>query len=727
MKKHSTVIVSNRLPISVKKIDGILEFSESDGGLATAVSSLAIDNCLWVGWPGIAVDDLTPLDKKQIITELQKHDCYPVFLNANQIELFYEGYSNDTLWPLFHYFESHMVNRQEYWAGFQQVNALYAKVVKQISANNARVWIHDYQLMLLPQLVKKSMPESLVGYFHHIPFPSYEVFRLLPERREILLGLLGADLVGFHIYDYARHFLNSCIRLLGVNNDYGTVHFEGQLIRVDAFPISVDFLKFDEMSKSEQTVSTYKSIRETYKNQKIIFSIDRLDYSKGIIERLEGYRQFLINNPDYAGRVVLNMVVSPSRTGVDAYQFLQKNIEQTVGRINGEFSTTNWMPINYKFHTLPLEEIVPLYMAADAMLVTPRRDGMNLVAKEFIAAKSELFGTLILSELTGAVEELPEAIVVNPNDRLAIAEAIKQSFEMPNKQQAERLKSMRRRIKDYPVKKWGEDYLTSLDKVRELQSAAAVRELKGREADKLVANFKKSTKRLLVLDYDGTLQTFKPSPNPSAAMPSSGLLKLLSSLAEQKNTTLCIVSGRTKEALEMWFGGIDLELAAEHGAWVKHNGKWKKYASDFEPTRQILEPILTDYTSRTPGSRTEHKEFASVWHYRNVPLELGLVRSYNIKHELRAALNELDVDVHSGSMIVEIKPRNITKKAAFERYIADSGFDFVLVAGDDYTDEDMFEAVTTDSYSIKVGTGETAANYRVSDVASIVRLLKSLT
>lgn len=726
MTKYATIVVSNRLPVSVKKVDDELQFSASDGGLATAVSSLDVDDMIWIGWPGIASDDLTTGERATIRRILAKSGCYPVFLSAEQIELFYEGYANDTLWPLMHYFESYMVNKPDYWVEYQRVNRQYLRAIRRLSDQSPRVWVHDYQLMLLPQLLRRELPDSLIGYFHHIPFPSYETFRLLPERRQILEGLLGADLIGFHVYDYARHFLSSCLRLLGHSNEYGTLSVDGRQIHVDALPISIDYDRFDQIAASTEAQQAYNSLRETYTDQKMLFSVDRLDYSKGIIERLEGFREFLIAHPRYIGRISFNMVVSPSRTGVEAYQQLQERIEQTIGRINGEFGTAEWSPIVYQFHTLPIEDIVPLYMAADVMLVTPMRDGMNLVAKESVAAKRQLPGVLVLSEMAGAIDELPEAIAINPNDVAGIATAIAQALTMPVREQKRRLQAMQERIAAYPVARWGRDYLSALDKVRQHQQESATQRMSDAVLDDMAQRYQSARTRLIVLDYDGTLQTFKPTPDPAAAAPSRELHQLLSRLSSAPGTTVSIVSGRTKEALESWFGDTNIELVAEHGAWVRTGSVWQSQAADFGPARQLITPILDDYMSRTPGSRIEHKDFASVWHYRNASVELGLVRSFNIKHELRSALADTDMSVHSGNKIVEIKPSSIGKASALHRLLEAADYDFVMVAGDDYTDEDMINAAPDGAITIKVGSGDTAAQYRVDSVSAMVRVLHKI-
>lgn len=692
------------------------------------MSSLGIDNTVWVGWPGIASDDLTEADKKIIARELRKRGCVPVYLSQQQIQSFYEGYSNDTLWPLFHSFQSYAVYKTEYWQAYRDVNKLFVKAVKSAATADATVWVQDYQLMLVPKLLRAQLPESSIGFFLHIPFPSYEIFRLLPERREILEGLLGADLIGFHIYDYARHFLSSCLRLLGVVNTHGVIHHDGRMIKADAFPIGIDYDKFKSMRSDPEVLAAEESIAESSDTEYTILSVDRLDYSKGIPQRLEGYRMFLENHPQYLSRVKLVMVAVPSRTEVETYKELRDQIEITVSRINGEFGTSEWAPISYQFQNLPFHEIVALYKSADVMLVTPIRDGMNLVAKEYVASKTEQNpGVLILSEMAGAIDELPEAIALNPNDSLSIKRAIVSALKMSKREKLRRQNLMQTRIRDYPVTRWGADFLNELSSLREQQKEAANYALTKTVQQNIIDDYKKSHKRLILLDYDGTLQTFKSSPAASAARPSKSLKSLISQLAQQPNNLVCIISGRKRSALEDWFSDEAIDLVAEHGAWQRRSGTWHKAEVDFEPVRQAAQPILDDFTSRTPGARIEQKDFASVWHYREVPIELAYVRAANLRRELAGAVEQFDVSVHAGNKIVEIKPNGFDKGSALKEIAASYKPDFVLMAGDDYTDEYMFEAASSQDTTIKVGPGETSARYRAANVKQMVEFLKKLT
>ncbi len=724
MSSHTLVVVSNRLPISVRRVDGELVFESSSGGLATAMSSLADEDRVWVGWPGIPAETLTAAEKSHIAKEFAKHGYYPVHLTTEQVELFYEGYANDTLWPLFHYFQAHAKHKREYWRAYQVVNQRFADAVARVARSDATVWVHDYHLLLLPAMLRKKMPQLSIGFFLHVPFPSFEIFRLLPERDEILRGLLGADLLGFHVYDYARHFLSSCLRLLGMQNHHGSLEYAGRRVKVDAYPIGIDFKKFTESIRQPDAQEALEALNEAYEDQKVIISIDRLDYSKGIEQRLEGFSSFLENNPKYLGNVRLVMVAVPSRTEVETYQDLRDHIELMVSRINGTFGTTEWAPISYQFQNLPFAEILALYNRADVALVTPLRDGMNLVAKEFVAAKCKQPGVLILSEMAGAIDELPEALSINPNDAKSIEKALVKALSMSKLEQRKRLEAMQKRIAEYTVSEWSADFLSDLHEIREESASTQRKLLTIDQIDTIRKRFTLAKKPLVVLDYDGTLQTFKSSPSTTLARPSADLMRLLKTL--RKHANLAIVSGRKQSSLDTWFRGTDFILVAEHGAWVKTDGAWKNTAGSFESAKALALPLFQKYSSRTPGSLIEEKDYALVWHYRMVPPDLAYVRLSNLKHELESELNEDEVGIHSGNKILEIKPKHVHKGRVLRDLIRELAPDFVLAAGDDYTDEDMFEELPRDGVGIKVGFGETKARYQVASVEQMIALLRSL-
>lgn len=727
MRSYKLVVVSNRLPVSVSKRDGELVFEASSGGLATAMSSLDQPERIWVGWPGIASDDLTAADKRHITTELAKYDCYPVYLTKQQIELFYEGYSNDTLWPLFHYFQSLTRHKDEYWQAYVSVNKLYSAAVQKVASSTSSVWVYDYQLMLLPGMLRAAIPQSAIGFFLHIPFPSFEIYRLLPQRKELLEGLLGSDLIGFHIFDYARHFLSSTLRLLGVSNQQGMLEYQGRTIKTDAYPIGIDYEKFKHTLSNPETKDAMSSLSQHYKGMKLILSVDRLDYTKGIIERLDAFKCFLDTYPKWRGKVKLIMVAVPSRTDVGTYQQLRDRIEQAVSRINGEFGTVDWTPISYQFQNRPFAEVVALYASADVALVTPIRDGMNLVAKEYIASKQNRPGVLLLSEMTGAIDELPEALSINPHNTRSVAESMNEALTMNKREQQRRMRDMQRRLKSYTVQTWGREFMGDLEATAHSRGKHYRKHMKGEHRNEVLDAYAKATSRLIILDYDGTLKDFVASPRALLAKPSLKLRRLIKRLVDDERNHVAIVSGRPKKALDKWFKGIDVTLIAEHGAWSKYDGRWSRVESDFPSTKKKLKPILEKYVSRTAGAEIEEKDYSLVWHYRNVTPELAYVRAGELKRELIHAIDDDEIGVYTGDKIIEVKPVEISKGAAASELDAIYEPDFTLVAGDDYTDEDMFRELAHQAVTVKVGPGHTRARYRLNTVAEMNQLLEELS
>jgi len=726
MSKFSTVIISNRLPVSVARKDGKLVYEASSGGLATAMSSLEADDKIWIGWPGIDADTLSDDERQEIIDELKKQGCFPVFLTAKEVELYYEGYANDTLWPLFHYFQNVASYPLEYWEAYQVVNEKFADAAAEVSTHDARIWIQDYHFLLLPGLIRERAPGLTIGFFLHIPFPSFEIFRMLPQRKELLAGLLGADVIGFHVYDYAQHFLDSCRRLLGIPSSNGTLEYEGRMVKASAYPIGIDYAKFRAQLDTRETKAALKQLDESYGKQKLILSVDRLDYSKGIPERLEAFRLLLEEYPEYLGKVKLLMIAVPSRTGVKAYQELRDEIEMTVSRINGTYGTVEWAPISYQFQNRPFSEIVALYAHADIMLVTPIRDGMNLVAKEYVASKRRKGGVLILSEMAGAIDEMPEALSINPNNAKSVVSAIHEALSMSAHEQKQRLTAMQKRLSVVTVQNWGKEFMYDLEVTSTQQGS--IKQLSLTQRQRLVTRYRTASQRLIVLDYDGTLRSFVKTPSPLAAAPTLRIRRALKALTDQPNTTVAIVSGRTRRALSSWFVGLPVVLAAEHGAWKRYDRKWHEVESEFKKDKKRIRAVMDKYVSRTHGSEIEEKDHALVWHYVNVEPDVAYKRAMELHHELTELLAGEDVTVNEGRNIVEVKPSFVAKSNVVRELTQRYKADFVLCAGDDYTDEDMFRVLQDDpsALTIKVGSGDTAARHSVGKPAELLGLLEEM-
>lgn len=722
------LIVSNRLPITIIEKKGELRFQESVGGLVSGLSaylSSAKSGHKWVGWSGIEVED------ERIKEELRKralaeYHSYPLFISEKVMEKFYNGFCNKTLWPLFHYFPSYAIYDEDYWHNYKKVNETFCNAVMEIIKPDDVVWIHDYQLMLLPQLLREKIPNP-IGFFLHIPFPSFEVFRLLPSkwRREILTGLLGSDLIGFHIHSYTQYFLGCVLRILGYEHNMGRIVLDERLVKADTFPMGIDFMRFYNASNSSEVQHELSKIKKTLADYRVIFSIDRLDYTKGIINRLQGYEIFLEKSRQWRGKVIFVLRVVPSRTGVEHYQQMKRQIDELVGRINGRFGNITWTPISYQYKFLPYHHLIALYSVSDVALITPLRDGMNLIAKEYIASRSDKTSVLILSEMAGASKELGEAIIINPNNREEIADALKEALEMPQEEKIRRIQAMHTRLKRYDVFRWADDFLQKLLSIREEQKRFDARLLSPYSKEELVKDFEKAESRLIILDYDGTLVPF--AGHPRMAKPSEELLKILKSLSENPKNEVVLMSGRDKDTLQSWFGMLNIGLVAEHGVWIKEkNEDWKMIkplTNDWKP--QIL-PILEMYADRLPGAFVEEKDYSVVWHYRIADPEQSSIRAKELTDDLINFTANIDVQVLQGSKVIEIRNSGVNKGTAGLYWKSKNSFDFIMAIGDDWTDEDLFKVLPDTAYSIKVGMTPSHAKFNLRNYKEVQRLIEEI-
>ena len=718
------LIVSNRLPIKVKK-ENQLEFEQSVGGLATGLSSFYKSHeCLWLGWPGITLEEIEGKEN-EVKARLKSEDCYPVYISPQDIEDYYEGFCNKTIWPLFHYFPQYTEYDEGTWNCYKQVNETFFDAIREVIEPGDTIWIHDYHLMLLPELIRKEIPEVTIGFFLHIPFPSFEVFRLIPWRKEILNGLLGADLIGFHAYDYVRHFNSSIGRLLGYESTFGKINVDNRVVKVDTFPMGIDYERFASVVSKSEVQEEITRIREEVGDRKILLSIDRLDYTKGILKRLESFDLFLDKNPEYKEKLVLILIAVPSRTGVEQYELLKKQLDELVGRINGKHGRIGWVPIWYQYRFLPFNLLVGLYNVADIALITPLRDGMNLIAKEFIATKLDGKGVLILSEMAGAAKEMGEALIINPNDTEDIAKALEEALMMPEEQQIAKTRQMQKKLSRYNVVRWAEGFIEELNSIKEYQQELHAARLTHKRKEKLIDNYLESNKRLFLLDYDGTLSPFVDKP--SEAKPDVELLEMLKRLNENPKNTIVIVSGRDRKILDEWFSSINLDMIAEHGVWLKKNeSKWQMIEPLRNDWKEEILPILEVYEDRTPGAFIEEKDFSLVWHYRRVDPNLALIRAGELKAALLDLLTNRDVAVFEGSKVIEIKNVGINKGKAASNWISDYSWDFVLSIGDDLTDEDVFAVIPEFGYSIKVGMGASRAKFSLNSFSEVRSLLNEL-
>lgn len=719
-----TIIVSNRLPVKINQEDGEFTYKPSEGGLATGLGSIYKEgDNIWIGWPGMPVPKTE--HREEVTAELKKESMRPVFLTAQEIEEFYEGFSNETLWPNFHYFNQYIVYDDKMWKAYQKVNRKFAKEIAEVLEPDDTIWVHDYQLLLLPQMLRQLAPSASIGFFLHIPFPSYESFRLLPWRRELLNGMLGADFLGFHTYDDMRHFLSSVNRLAGLGNSNGQINVDNRKVMVDALPMGIDYEKYALTAAAPETLAREVRYRTSLGDQKLILSIDRLDYSKGIPQRLKAFELFLERHEEYLGKVSLLMVCVPSRDSVGKYKELKEEIDLLVGRINGNYGRLNWTPIHYFYRSFPLHALSAFYRMAEVAMVTPMRDGMNLVCKEFIASKLDKKGVLILSEMAGSSKELSDAIIINPNDREAIVRALKTALTMPVKHQIAHMSVMQESIKRYNIHHWVQLFMDRLKYIKTEQKALETFLMDDNILSEIQNGYKSAQKRLIFLDYDGTLVGFHT--NPADSKPDKELRNILRKLTEDKTNRVVVISGRGRENLVDWLKDFDLDIVAEHGVWIREQGEDFKTITQLDASwKQQIKELLDDYVSRTPGSFIEHKDYSLVWHYRKVETGLGEARTRELTSHLKYVTIDKNLKVLEGNKVVEIKNSEIDKGRAAKIWLNKYPSDFILTCGDDWTDEDTFKAMPKDAFTIKVGSTSSAAKYRVTDFTDIRKLLKSL-
>lgn len=728
-----TIIISNRLPVQLQISNGNINAIPSVGGLATGMKSVhSGSESLWIGWSGLMDEDTPPELEDKIDEALAENGCAKVKLNAKEIDGFYYGFSNRTIWPLFHYFLEYSEFELDFWETYKSVNQKFADAIIEKSDEDDTIWVHDYQLMLVPQMVREKRPETSIGFFLHIPFPSYEIFRTLPWREEILEGLLGSDLIGFHTYDYERHFLSSVRRLLGLEVSFNEIFMDNRAIKVDSFPMGIDYKKFHEAAnahgqKSNKERSDLQLRLDNHKasapDTKLILSIDRLDYSKGIAKRLNAFEYFLKKYPEYQEKVRLIILAVPSRSNVPQYQLLKKEIDELVGRINGELSTVNWTPIWYFYRSLPFDNLIDLYTSSDIAWLTPLRDGMNLVAKEYIATRTDKTGVLILSEMAGSAYEMNEALQINPNNFEEQADALKHAINMPKEEQMDRNTFLQKRLERYNVEVWANEFMNALNEKRDLGRAFVSQKMSKEILSSIVKQYTKAKKRLLFLDYDGTLAGFHK--DPQKASPDEELYDLLDQLQEQENTTLFLISGRDKQTFGRWFQSKKYNMIVEHGVWISKNGE------DFRMLEQVkgdwmgkIRPVLESFVDRTPGSFIEEKNYSLAWHYRNTDPDFGEKRATELNTVLRSLIGNDDISVLNGNKVMEVKSSNVNKGRASVRMLGEDNYDFVFAIGDDWTDEFMFQELPDSAVTVKVGLKKTQAKYHVENTKKVRELLK---
>ncbi|HVG31131.1 MAG TPA: bifunctional alpha,alpha-trehalose-phosphate synthase (UDP-forming)/trehalose-phosphatase [Pyrinomonadaceae bacterium] len=725
------IVVSNRLPFTMKRAGDSWRTERSAGGLASAMGPiLKSTQGLWIGWSGDSSESPDEKRRATLARWAERDRYFAVELPERVARGFYEGYSNQAVWPLFHHFPSLLKFTPEDWHAYVEANRRFRDVALEHLRPGDLVWVHDYQLMLLPQLLREAAPEVRVGFFLHIPFPSSSVFRLLPRREELLGGLLGADYLAFHTYGYLQNFRASALRVLGHDSRMDVIEVGGRSVRLDALPIGIAPEEFTGLlDGDDETKRRLAEMRERFRDRRLLLSVDRLDYTKGIPERLNTFRRLLKTYPEMRGRAVLVQVAVPSREQVPMYNRLRHEVDKLVGKINGEFSTPDWTPIVYIRRGIARSELAALYAAADLAWVTPLRDGLNLVAKEYVACQKDGAGVLVLSEFAGAAAEMGEALLVNPYDEERTAETVALALAMPEGERRERMTALYGRVERNNVFAWGRRFVENLSAAALSRAESFAEKPRALPFDEVVESFRGARARRLMLDYDGTLVPYANRPQDAAPPPE--LAPLLARLAENPANTVAVVSGRSRADLEAWFGGVKgLWLAAEHGAIMRSPSTkaWEMYRERYSDSwkSQVL-PVLEHFVNRTPGSLVEAKEFSLVWHYRMSDPVFGEWLANELVATLEGMLAETELRAYRGNKTVEVKLLWANKGEVLARLSrAEPDPSFCLAAGDDRTDEDLFARLPEEAWTIRVGDGRTRAKFSVPSHAEMRELLQRL-
>ncbi|KAH1222949.1 Alpha,alpha-trehalose-phosphate synthase [UDP-forming] 1 [Glycine max] len=701
--RQRLLVVANRLPVSaIRKGEDSWSLEISAGGLVSALLGVKEFEARWIGWAGVNVPD--EIGQKALTKALAEKRCIPVFLDEEIVHQYYNGYCNNILWPLFHYLGLPQEDRlattrsfQSQFEAYQKANQMFADVVNKHYEEGDVVWCHDYHLMFLPQCLKNYNHKMKVGWFLHTPFPSSEIHRTLPSRSELLHAVLAADLVGFHTYDYARHFVSACTRILGLEGTPEGVENQGKLTRVAAFPIGIDSERFIRALDLPQVKDHIKKLQERFNGRKVMLGVDRLDMIKGIPQKILAFEKFLEENPGWHDKVVLLQIAVPTRTDVPEYQKLTSQVHEIVGRINGRFGTLTAVPIHHLDRSLDFHALCALYAITDVALVTSLRDGMNLVSYEFVACQDKKKGVLILSEFAGAAQSLGAgAILVNPWNITEVATAISKALNMPSAEREKRHKHNYEHVKTHTAQEWAETFVSELnDTVVEAQ--IRTNQVPPRlPTETAVECYLQSNNRLLILGFNGTLtepieregDRFKErelTVHPELKQP-------LAELCSDPKTTV------------VNFKEYDIWLAAENGMFLNPSkGEWMTTMPEQLNMEWVdsVKHVFDYFTDRTPRSYFEEREASLVWSYRHADVEFGRLQARDmLQHLWTGPISNASVEVVQGSRSVEVRAANVTKGAAIDRILGEivhsksmtTPIDYVLCIGHFLTkqDEDIY-------------------------------------
>ncbi|KAM0013287.1 putative alpha,alpha-trehalose-phosphate synthase (UDP-forming) [Helianthus debilis subsp. tardiflorus] len=642
--KHRVLVVANRLPVSAVQKGDAWQLKKSDGGLVSALSGITEIETRWIGWAGVNVPGDT--ERKSLTESLAQMRCVPVFLDEDLVRLYYNGYCNNIMWPLFHS------------RGLPQDDGLdaymFADVIEENYQEGDVVWCHDYHLMFLPSLLKEKRPNMRVGWFLHTPFPSSEMYRTMPSRSQLLTAVLAADLVGFHTYDYARNFVSACTHILGLEGTLVGVQDQGRVTRIAA----------------------------------VILGVDRLDVIKGIPEKLLAFEKFLKENPNWCDKVVIVQIAVPTRTEVPMYKKLARRVHEIVGRINGRFGTLTSMPVHFLDQSLDFNTLCALYAVADVALITSVMDGMNLVSYEFVACQASKKGVLVLSEFVGAAQSLGAgAILVNPWNITDVASSILYALDMPSEEREKRHNHSFMHVITHTCQKWAETFLSELDDTvaeAQLRTKQIPPQL---QTELAVDRYRCSSNRMIILGFNETL-TKPVNADGMADQVKQTELNLhpeleqpLKRLCDDPASTVVIISGSQRCVLEKNFEDYNVWLAAEHGVFIRTADKnWSQNLTNnihtdwivsLKVVKRVKRHVFEYFTTRTPRSYCELRETSIVWSYKYSDFEFGRRQAKDLLNHLRnGPISNASVDIVQGERSVEVRVNGVSKGVGIHGILA---------------------------------------------------------
>ena len=707
------IIVSNRLPFSYDPKTNLL--SQSSGGLVTAIRGIKTQTPkVWIG----SVPNSVP---KAAISKATKNDpikySFPS-LDEDLYDRYYNGFCNDVLWPILHYEADLVRYTEERWLDYVRVNQIFAEHILKVTGKNDLIWLHDFHLFLVPKFIKEQRPDAKVGFFLHVPFPSSEIFRQLPCRREIMESLIRSDLIGFHDFSYLRHFASTVYFLLGHKFNLFEITSGDHRTKLGVFPVSINTPSIVKSAKSSATNKLFLQLKKNQGRIKTILGVDRLDYTKGIVHKLKAFQLFLREHPEWIGRVQLTQVAVPSRVEVEDYKNLKLEIEQLVGQINGEFSQLNYIPIRYIFSSISSEALLSLYRSSSVLFVTSKRDGMNLVCLEYVAAQeAKNPGVVLLSEFAGAAAILSHASLINPMNYYATSKSLLEALTMPLTERSQNHQTMLKFLMNYTGTKWAESFMRSLME-KSSHKSQKTKPLNQLNAQKQLFKSLKRKPIHLLLDYDGTLTPIVN--NPDKALLTKSMKTLIKRMNKHKDFKISFVTGRPATFFEKNFNDLKVNLACEHGAnfFDAETRKWQLLVkSDIKNWYKHALKIMQEFCERTPNSFVEQKQYAIAWHFRRSPSDFSDFLAKKLVEELETTLSHAPVSVILGKKVVEIKAIEANKghftQWYREKFMHENAS--IIAMGDDRTDEDMFRNLNREHTTIKIGSSRsTAAEYAIT-------------